>query len=100
MPSTDIMLTLIQKSVTVLQEDAAKIHRLIEVQMENLSTRKCPLYEEVLDTQMYGLSKEVEFAVRIGLISEMIGKEIINRLQRDLDELYDAMDKSNERSSN
>lgn len=95
MPSTDIMLTLIQKAVTVLQEDAVKIHKLIEVQMENLSTRKCPLYEEVLDTQMYGLSKEVEFAVRVGLISDLVGKEIINRLQRDLDELYEALEKTN-----
>ena len=95
MPANDLLLTLIQKSIVVLQEDADKIQKLIAVQMENLSTRKCPLYEEVLDTQMYGLSKEIEFAVRIGLISDMIGKEIINRLQRDLDELYEAMDKNN-----
>jgi uncharacterized protein YlaN (UPF0358 family) len=99
MPSSDIMLTLIHKSITVLQDDAIKIQKLIEVQMENLSTRKCPLYEEVLDTQMYGLSKEVEFAVKVGLISELVGKEIVNRLQRDLDELYEAMEKNNERSS-
>jgi uncharacterized protein YlaN (UPF0358 family) len=97
MPSSDLMITLIQKTITVLQEDADKIQKLIEVQMENLTTRKCPLYEEVLDTQMYGLSKEVEFAVKVGLISELIGKEIINRLQRNLDDLYEAMEKNNER---
>jgi uncharacterized protein YlaN (UPF0358 family) len=96
MPSSDIMLTLVQKSLTVLQEDAHKIQKLIEVQMENLSTRKCPLYEEVLDTQMFGLSKEVEFAIKIGLISDLVGKEILNRLQRDLDELYEALEKNNE----
>ena len=99
MPSSDIMLTLIHKSITVLQDDAIKIQKLIEVQMENLSPRKCPLYEEVLDSQMYGLSKEVEFAVKVGLISELVVKEIVNRLQRDLDELYEAMEKNNERSS-
>jgi uncharacterized protein YlaN (UPF0358 family) len=98
MPSSDFMLTLIQKTITILQEDADKIQKLIEVQMDNLSTRKCPLYEEVLDTQMFGLSKEVEFAVKVGLISELLGKEIVNQLQRNLDELYEAMEKNNERS--
>ncbi len=98
MPSSDFMLMLIQKTITILQEDADKIQKLIEVQMDNLSTRKCPLYEEVLDTQMFGLSKEVEFAVKVGLISELLGKEIVNQLQRNLDELYEAMEKNNERS--
>jgi uncharacterized protein YlaN (UPF0358 family) len=98
MPSSDLMLTLIQKTITTLQEDADKIQKLIEVQMDNLSTRKCPLYEEVLDTQMFGLSKEVEFAVKVGLISELVGREIVNQLQRNLDELYEAMEKNNERS--
>ena len=25
---------------------------------------QCPLYEDVLDTQMFGLSREIDFAVR------------------------------------
>lgn len=52
---------------------------------------QCPLYEEVLDTQMFGLSREVEFAVRLGLIDEEIGREIMGSLERklaDLHELY------------
>jgi uncharacterized protein YlaN (UPF0358 family) len=61
--------------------------------MENLTTRQCPLYEEVLDTQMYGFSREVDFAVRAGLINEMAGKEIVSRLERNLALLYEALDK-------
>lgn len=80
-----------KKALILLEEDANKIEKLIEVQMENLTTRKCPLYEEVLDTQMYGLSREVDFAVRAGLISEMTGKEILNRLERNLANLYDLL---------
>jgi len=89
--SSDLMLTLHQKALDLLQEDANKIEKLIQIQMENLATRKCPLYEEVLDTQMYGLSREVDFAIRAGLISELAGKEILSKLERNLAQLYDLL---------
>ncbi|TGV01617.1 DUF1507 family protein, partial [Mesorhizobium sp. M00.F.Ca.ET.186.01.1.1] len=57
-----------QKALALLKADADKIYKLIDVQMENLTMPQCPLYEEVLDTQMFGLSREVEYAVRLGLI--------------------------------
>jgi uncharacterized protein YlaN (UPF0358 family) len=76
----------------LLAEDAAKIRQLIEVQMENLATRKCPLYEEVLDTQMYGLSREVDYAVRLGLVAEQVGKDLLIELERNLAQLYEAME--------
>ncbi|MCM3632161.1 MULTISPECIES: YlaN family protein [Paenibacillus] len=83
---------LTERALRLLQEDAAKIEKLIEVQMANLTTRQCPLYEEVLDTQMYGFSREVDFAIRIGLVSEIEGKEILSRLERNLAVLYEALD--------
>ena len=82
-----------ERALRLLQEDAGKIEKLIEVQMENLTTRQCPLYEEVLDTQMYGFSREVDFAVRAGLIVELAGKEILSRLERNLAVLYEALDR-------
>lgn len=82
-----------ERALRLLQEDASKIEKLIEVQMENLTTRQCPLYEEVLDTQMYGFSREVDFATRAGLIAEHTGKEIISRLERNLAVLYEALDR-------
>jgi len=91
MSSSDLMLTLNQKALQLLQEDADKIEKLIEVQMENLTTRKCPLYEEVLDTQMYGLSREIDFAVRAGLVTELVGKQILSKLERNLAQLYEAL---------
>ena len=93
MSSSDVMVDLNQKALILLQEDANKIEKLIEVQMENLTTRKCPLYEEVLDTQMYGLSREVDFAIRAGLISEAAGKDLLNKLERNLAHLYDLLNK-------
>ncbi|KAA9004036.1 DUF1507 family protein [Paenibacillus spiritus] len=91
MTSSELQEQLNQKAVTLLQEDADKIQKLIEVQMENLATRYCPLYEEVLDTQMYGFSREVDFAVRAGLLAESLGKQILSRLERELAVLYEAL---------
>lgn len=91
MSSSDFMDQLHDKALSLLQGDADKIEKLIEVQMENLATRKCPLYEEVLDTQMYGFSREVDFAVRAGLVEEAVGKDILSKLERNLAVLYEAL---------
>jgi uncharacterized protein YlaN (UPF0358 family) len=95
--STDEMMgALSQKALQLLREDAHKIETLIEVQMKTLTNRRCPLYEEVLDTQMYGLSREVDFAVRAGLIDEATGKEILFKLERNLANLYEALNQQSE----
>ena len=78
-----------QKALALLQADADKIFKLIDVQMENLTMPQCPLYEEVLDTQMFGLSREVEYAVRLGLIDEEVGREIMGSLERKLADLHE-----------
>src|SRR5699024_12261692 len=65
-----------QKAYDQLYNDSEKILQLIKVQMDNLTMPSCPLYEEVLDTQMFGLQKEVDFAVQIGRSEERrVGKE-------------------------
>lgn len=79
-----------EKAYALLKADAEKIQNLIEVQMENLTMPQCPLYEEVLDTQMFGLSREIDFAIRLNLINELKGKEILSNLERKLAELHEA----------
>jgi uncharacterized protein YlaN (UPF0358 family) len=93
MTSSELQEPMSLKALTILQEDAQKIEKLIEVQMENLATRYCPLYEEVLDTQMYGFSKQVDYAIRIGLVEESVGKSLISKLERNLAVLYEVMNK-------
>lgn len=80
-----------QNALRLLQDDADKIEKLIAIQMENLTTRQCPLYEEVLDTQMYGFSRAVDFAVRTGLVNEEDGKLLVSQLERNLAILYEAL---------
>lgn len=77
------------KALALLRADAEKIYKLIDVQLENLTMPQCPLYEEVLDTQMFGLSREIEFAVRLGLVDEDTGREILGDLERKLAHLHE-----------
>ncbi|HEY8342134.1 MAG TPA: YlaN family protein [Calditerricola sp.] len=88
--STNIATEVSQKALKLLQADAEKISKLIEVQMENLTMPQCPLYEEVLDTQMFGFSREIDFAVRLGLIDEATGKQLLDELEQKLTKIHEA----------
>jgi len=88
--TSEIKLDHREKAYSLLQKDAEKIAQLIKVQMDNLTMPQCPLYEEVLDTQMFGLSREIEFAVRLGLVDEIDGKTLMDTLERELSVLHEA----------
>ena len=77
-----------------LHTDAEKIRQLIQVQMDNLTMPQCPLYEEVLDTQMFGLSREVEFAIKLDLVDELEGRQLLDNLEQELSKLHDAYTKT------
>ncbi|WP_203332513.1 YlaN family protein [Planococcus beigongshangi] len=79
-----------QKALDLLRADAEKIEQLIKVQMDNLTLPSCPLYEEVLDTQMFGLSREIDFAVKLGLIEKEEGKNLMDTLEKKLSILHEA----------
>ncbi|MFJ5713448.1 YlaN family protein [Neobacillus sp. NPDC093127] len=88
--ASEIIVNHQEKAYALLQADAEKILKLIKVQMDNLTMPQCPLYEEVLDTQMFGLSREIDFAVRLGLIDGKDGKAILDQLESELSALHDA----------
>lgn len=79
-----------EKAYALLKADADKILKLIKVQMTNLTMPQCPLYEEVLDTQMFGLSREIDFAIRLELIEEELGKQLLAELERELAAHHEA----------
>lgn len=79
-----------QKAYDQLYNDSEKILQLIKVQMDNLTMPQCPLYEEVLDTQMFGLQKEVDFAVQIGFVDREKGQTLMASLEKELSKLHDA----------
>lgn len=79
-----------QKAYSLLHKYSENIIKLIEVQMDHLTMPQCPLYEEVLDTQMFGLSRQIDFAVKLGLVDEKDGKELLDSVERKLSALHEA----------
>ncbi|GEN86625.1 UPF0358 protein [Oceanobacillus sojae] len=86
----DVTINHREKAHALLKADAEKILRLIEVQIENLTMPQCPVYEDVLDTQMFGLSREIDFAVRLELITEEEGRNLLGNLEKKLNILHEA----------
>lgn len=82
-----------KNAVRLMKEDSDKILQLINVQMEHLTMPQCPLYEEVLDTQMFGFSRQIDFAVRLGVLDEEEGKELMSTLEQELSNLYEKYTK-------
>lgn len=89
----EIQETYQEKAIKQLQKDADKIAQLIKVQMDHLTMPQCPLYEEVLDTQMFGLAREIDFAVKLELIDRKQGNEILSSLEKEMTVLHDLYTK-------
>lgn len=70
----------------VLTEDAKQIASLIENQQHLCVS--CPAFEEVIDTQMFGFSKKVEFAIAMGMMGEDEGHLMLSTLEKHLNDLY------------
>ena len=71
-----------------LTENANQIYQLISKQKTHLCLAKCPAFEEIIDTQLFGLSKQVDLAVSLGLIHANEGHKIMADLEYALNDMY------------
>ena len=51
--------------------------------------------KKCLDTQMFGLSREIDFAVKLGLIEREQGRKILDTLEKELSLLHEAYTNTN-----
>ena len=49
---------------------------------------------------MYGLSRQVSFSVRLGVISEEEGQQLLSNLEHDLNQLYNEIYEKNKAIEN
>ena len=77
-----------EMALNLLLEDAERIKRLIRNQENSLCIAQCKAFEEVVDTQMYGLSGQVAFATRLGIVDNAAGQQLMADLEKDLNQLY------------
>ncbi|HLQ40007.1 MAG TPA: YlaN family protein [Tetragenococcus sp.] len=87
-------------ALELLYEDADRIKMLIKNQQNRLCIAQCKAFEEVVDTQMYGFSRQVSFSVRLGIISNETGQALLSDLERDLNQLYNDVYEENKSPHN
>lgn len=75
-------------AIKVLQEDADRIKLLIRNQTNSLCISQCKAFEEVVDTQMYGFSRQVFFAEKVGILKRGEGQKMLSELEAELNRLY------------
>lgn len=79
--------------LAVLAADAAKIKSNLSKQCNVLCMAKCPAFEEVADTQIYGFSCEVKLAEKCGLLAADEGQLLIQELEQGLANIYATVGK-------
>ena len=77
-----------EHAVELLQNEAQRIRRLIANQKNSLCVAHCKAFEEVVDTQMYGFSRQVTYATRLGILTNDEGHRLLSDLERELNQLY------------
>jgi uncharacterized protein YlaN (UPF0358 family) len=75
-------------ALNLLYQDAERIKMLIQNQKNSLCISQCKAFEEVVDTQMYGFSRQVVFAERLGIISKEESQHLLTDLEVELNQLY------------
>lgn len=75
-------------AMELLKEDADRIMMLIRNQNNSLCISQCKAFEEVVDTQMYGFSRQMTYAIRLGIISSREGHQMLSDLEKELNRLY------------
>lgn len=86
------MLELSKKTVIgALELEANKIKHLLTNQRNHQCIAQCKAFEEVVDTQMFGFSKQIEFAQSIGVIDKQEGLDMIIELEKELNKVYNLV---------
>ncbi len=84
---------LLNNSATqLLFEESEKILLLIENQ--NVNCISCPVFEEIMDTKLFGFSEKVNFAIDLGVVDEETGLRLLNHLERAMNKVYEQMMKN------
>lgn len=77
-----------EEAIETLNQEAAKIRQLITNQRNYQCIAQCKAFEEVVDTQMYGFSKQVDYAQKIGIVTREEGMQLVASLEQELNKVY------------
>lgn len=78
-----------QSATQLLLDEADNILQLLNNQ-ETICL-SCPIYEEIVDTKMYGFSEKINFAIELGVMDEDAGHQLLSQLEREISRVYEEI---------
>lgn len=73
----------------LLLEESSEILLILRNQEKNCIS--CPIFEEIMDTKLFGFSEKVNFAIELGVLDEEFGQELLSKLERSMSEVYERI---------
>lgn len=79
------------EALEALNQEASKIRQLMTNQRNYQCIAQCKAFEEIVDTQMFGFSKQVEYAQKIGILEKEEGSKLVTELEQELNQVYNLV---------
>ena len=73
----------------LLLEESYEILLILRNQEKNCIS--CPIFEEIMDTKLFGFSEKVNFAIELGVLDDEFGQELLSNLERSMSEVYERI---------
>lgn len=73
----------------LLLEESSEILLILRNQEKNCIS--CPIFEEIMDTKLFGFSEKVNFAIELGVLDDEFGQELLSNLERSMSEVYERI---------
>ena len=81
--------TIYDSATQLLLDEAEQILQTIKNQ--EVACTSCPIFEEIMDTKLFGFSEKVKFAIELGVIEDDLGQLMLNKLERAMSEVYESI---------
>ncbi|MEY8291271.1 DUF1507 family protein [Carnobacteriaceae bacterium 52-44] len=79
--------TMYDSATQLLLDESEQILQILKNQEANCTS--CPIFEEIMDTKLFGFSEKVNFAIELGVIEDDLGQQLLSNLERAMSEVYE-----------
>lgn len=79
--------TMYDSATQLLLDESEQILQILKNQ--EVTCTSCPIFEEIMDTKLFGFSEKVNFAIELGVIEEDLGQQLLSNLEQAMSNVYE-----------
>lgn len=79
--------TMYDSATQILLDESEQILQILKNQ--EVTCTSCPIFEEIMDTKLFGFSEKVNFAIELGVIEEDLGQQLLSNLEQAMSNVYE-----------